>query len=101
MSLQRPIPQSPKRPTLSRTKLRRSQLLSATASTSDDIVNLREPSDTVEKRLSVSELTKNFKQSLTRSESALTPKQFVLPTICDKVTFNCQFTIFLTNNKTE
>ena len=88
------------RPTLTRSKLRRSQLLSLSASSNTDVLKLRQPEEPkpVDQR---AELTSKLKKSYTKSETVITPKQFVLPTIDDKVTFYCQYTIFSTNKLTE
>ena len=91
---------SPTRPTLTRSKLRRSQLLTLSASSNTDVFKLRPPENSkpVDQR---AELTSKLKKSYTKSETAITPKQFVLPTIDDKVTFYCHYTIFSTNKLIE
>ena len=91
---------TPTRPTLTRSKLRRSQLLTLSASSNTDVFKLRPPEDSkpVDQR---AELTNKLKKSYTKSETVITPKQFVLPTIDDKVTFYCHYTIFSTNKLIE
>ena len=79
----KPSPKTPnfsQRPRLSQTRLRRSTLLSASTSSNTETVK-SSTQDSYDRQPTVSVPLKKY----TKSESAIVPKQFILPSISDKV----------------